>query len=196
MKKLLILFAAVLVSGVAHAQEPLFAMTYQMGLPVGNTSNYISTFSGRGFGIDYKGFVSPDVAVGGAIGWNVFYEEKDFDTYFFDDGNGAISGRQYRYINSFPILLTADYFFGGYGMPRGFVGAGVGTYRIYQRTDMGIFTVEPREWHFGICPEAGFVVPMGSGAHFLASLKYHYAFQAGDIDATSYLGINVGFAWN
>ena len=101
-----------------------------------------------------------------------------------------------EYINSFPFLLTVDYFFGDYGSPRFFAGAGIGAYRIYQRTDMGIYTVEPREWHFGIAPQFGLAVPLNRDAYFLSTIRFNYAFKSGSIDDTSYLTINVGFAWN
>jgi outer membrane protein W len=181
----------------SFSQGSMFGMSYQMALPVGSTSDYISTFSGRGFGIDYKAFVSPEVAVGGSIGWNVFYEAIPEETYEFNDGTNALTGKQWRYINSFPFLLTVDYFFGDYGDPRFFVGGGIGAYRIYQRIDMGIFTSEPREWAFGLAPQVGVAVPLNRDAYFLGSVRFNYAFASGDLkDPTTYIGINLGFAWN
>ena len=196
MRNLYITILMVLAGISASAQGSMFGMSYQMALPVGTTADFISTFSGRGFGIDYKGYVSPDVTVGGSVGWNVFYEAKPEATYFLDGGNTAVTGQQWRYINSFPFLLTVDYFLGDYGDPRIFVGGGVGAYRIYERTDMGIYTIEPREWHFGIAPEVGVAVPMNRDAYFLGSLRFNYAFASGSIDNVSYLGVNLGFACN
>jgi len=197
MRKLYFTILLGFLSLTSFSQGSMFGMSYQMALPVGSTSDFINTFSGRGFGIDYKAFINPEVAIGGSIGWNVFYEAIPEGTYEFDDGNGAISGQQWRYINSFPFLLTADYFFGDYGDPRFFAGGGVGAYRIYKRTDMGIFSVEPREWAFGIAPQVGVAVPLNRDAYFLGTLRFNYAFASGDLkDPTTYIGINLGFAWN
>ncbi len=196
MKKISILAALALIPFFGFSQGSFFGMSYQVSVPVGETSDFISQVSGRGFGIDYKGFISPEVALGGTVAWNVFYEAVPSATYETEDGNGAISGQQWRYINSFPFLFTADYFIGDYGMTRMFVGGGIGAYRMYQRTDMGIYTTEPREWMFGIAPEAGVIVPMNRDALFMATLRFNYAFESGSIQNTSYLGINLGFAWN
>lgn len=44
--------------------------------------------------------------VGVDAGWNVFYEKKDYDTY--TGGTESLSGIQYRYQNSVPLLASAD----------------------------------------------------------------------------------------
>ncbi len=195
MKKLLFSLA-LLLPIFSFSQGSYFGMSYQVSLPVGNTADYISTVSGRGFGIDYKGFVTPEVAIGGMIGWNVFYEAIDAELYDIPSGNGSAYGQQWRYINSFPFLLTADYFLGDYGDKRFFAGLGLGAYRVYQRLDMGIYTYEPREWMFGLAPQVGVLVPMNRDAYFHTTLRFNYGFESGDIDALSYLTLAAGFAWN
>ncbi|MCD4735620.1 MAG: hypothetical protein K8R53_06220, partial [Bacteroidales bacterium] len=100
-----------------------------------------------------------------------------------------------RYINSYPFLVTAHYYLGDYDASRAFLGAGVGAYRIIQRTNVGIYGIEDKNWHFGISPEAGIILPVSFETSLFVSLKYNHAFKAKDTIDFSYFSLHVGFAW-
>ena len=59
--------------GSAMAQS-MFSITYDMSLPMGETSDYVGQFSARGFGFEGRSFLSDNTAIGGSFGWHVFYE--------------------------------------------------------------------------------------------------------------------------
>ena len=109
MKKIQYTLAILLISAVTmlQAQSNTY-MTYSMGFGMGDLGNFISKTSFRGAAIDYRKLVQPNVGVGFNLGWNVFYEDKAFDTY--TSGTESLSGRQFRYSNHIPMLLNADYY--------------------------------------------------------------------------------------
>jgi hypothetical protein len=151
-----------------------------------------------GFGFDGRWFVSPDrpLAVGLALGWHVFDEETD-ETIVLE--NGALSGHQHRYINSFPIMLTGHFYFGQDDQLWAFIGGGIGTYAIIQRFEVGVFAFEETSWHFALSPEIGFQAPL-QDLDLFVSARYNYAFEAGEslngeAQDYSYWGINVGLAY-
>ena len=192
MKKLFITILIALSSLGAMAQDGLFAVTYSMAMPLGSTSDYISKFSPRGFGVEGRGFLNDNISLGGSFTWNVFFEELKNET--FTQGTESITANQFRYINTYPINFTAHYYFGDYGSTRFNVGLGLGAYKINRRTEFGIFQVEHNYWHFGLAPEAGVLIPLGASTDIMLSVRYNYAFKTEGVDY-SWLGFNVGFAW-
>ncbi len=92
-----------------------------------------------------------------------------------------MSGTQIRYINSIPLMLNAHYYIGGKrDQLRPYLGVNVGTYYITQRLDMGVYTLQNDNWHFGIAPEFGFLAEVSRGTYLTASGRYNYAFDSGD----------------
>ncbi len=193
MKKLIFSTAIFLSSLGLMAQEGLFALTYNMGLPTGSTADYISTYSWRGFGIDGRSFVTDNITLGGSFSWNVFYEEEINTTHV--DGNQALTGNFYKYINAYPINFTAHYYFSDYDAPARFhAGIGIGATKINQRTEFSVLQISHDYWHFNVTPDVGVLFPMNYRSNFFLSARYNYAFKAKDKDF-GYLSFNVGFAW-
>lgn len=187
----IILFSLLSYSGFSQG---LFALTYDISVPLGETSDYTGKTSFRGFGMEGKSFISNNVALGGSFAWQTFYESEGVQT--ITEGTTTVTGTPYKYINSFPFLVTGNYFLNNEDEVRAYFGGGLGMYHIIQRTDMGLYSVEDKNWHFGLAPEVGIIVPVGySTSYFLVNLKYNYAFKANDSVNHSYLGINVGFAF-
>ncbi len=56
--------------------------------------------------LDFQKMVQDNIGVGVSVGWNVFYEELDYDTYTLD--NVSLSGKQWRYSNHIPILASVN----------------------------------------------------------------------------------------
>lgn len=192
MKKLIIIGTLALLPFLSYGQG-MFSMSYDMSFGVGSTANYISAPSFRGVTfIDARSFISSRVSIGGSFAWNVFYEDLN-GTFEYD--NVTATGSQYRYINSFPILATTHYYFGEPGDINYYIGTGIGTYSIEQRTDMGLFTHGRNKWHFGIQPQVGVLIPVGTMVDLHAQLKYNQTFKAGDYDAHQYFTFSLGLAW-
>ncbi len=188
--------ALLLLSNGVQAQQSFFGISYGMSVPTSDTKDFTEGTSWRNGTVEILAKVRPNTAVGVSFGWNVFNDVTT--TVSRIDGVGSrpldIAGTQYRYINSFPMLVTVRQFTGTPGGMRPFFGLGVGTQLVKQRVDVGQWRIEDDTWHFALAPEIGAVLPMGSNAKWFVNAKYNYAAKASDRTA-SYWGINLGFAW-
>ncbi|OHX67313.1 outer membrane beta-barrel protein [Flammeovirga pacifica] len=192
MKKFIVSLIFALVGYTASAQTE-FMITYQMGMPVGETSDYIGAFSGRGMGLEWRHHLTTTpVSFGFSVNWNVLYEKTE-DRYI---GDGVIAdGKQYRNMNIVPILAHAHYYFNQDGIMNPYIGVGVGTYYINQRTEFGQWAIIEKNWHFGLAPEIGVIADVSSSLNMLFSVRYNHAFKAGNSTDHSYVGFNIGLVY-
>ena len=160
MKKILILSALICSTAVVFGQYKggLWSYTYDIAIPFGESKDFTNPTSFRGLSISGQGFVTEKLAIGGQFTWNTFYEktarvqEIDFVNNEGERQVGAIAGTQFRYINSFPLLVTARYFnknpvFENFAF---FGGLGVGTSIIKRRVEIGIVAIDETKWHFTV----------------------------------------------
>lgn len=168
---------------------------YSIGFATGDLGDYISQPSFRGIGLDYNKMIQPNIGVGFSIGWNVFYEDKPYDTYTVD--NVSLSGKQYRYSNHWPMLLSGSYYLKPGEAINPFVGLGVGTIYTLRNTNMNLYTVELDAWNFALQPQVGVQFSVDDATAITLIAKYNNAFQAGgELDTDqSYFTINLGFAF-
>jgi len=188
---LLVVFALVLTARQAFSQST-FAVQYAINFPLGNTADNIGATSFRGISLDYRYNIQPNIAIGIGTGWYTFYEQKNYGTYSNDDGSLAISGVQYRYINSAPILLVGDYYFSPEEKFSPFVGLGIGITYNEVRTQMSQYYVNTDTWQFSLAPEVGVTVAGTTGVSGFLSARYNSNFKTSELDAQSYLTLNVG----
>lgn len=185
-------------ASAGHAQfwgDSYSAVTYNMGLPTGDTKDFASPYSWRGMGLEFRKMNSPNTSIGFSLGWNVFHEETN-ETFEIASGSGSASGNQDRTINAFPIMVGFQYYLGQEGAARPYVGLSGPGYYMIQRLDIGVFSFEDDGWNWGLAPEIGFLVPLQSEATLLLNIRYNYAFEGYDRGPFSYIGFNVGFAWS
>ena len=164
---------------------------YSINFPMGETADFISKPSFRGLTFDYRYEVTPRVLIGLSAGWYTFYQEAGYDSYTSKDESITASGQQYRYINSVPLLVMADYFFSEENL-KPFIGLGLGT--TYNRVDleMGMYKLQVDPWQFSLGPEAGLAYKIAEGTSALLSVRYNVSFSSRDLDTQSYLGLNLG----
>jgi hypothetical protein len=189
-----------LIGSTAFAQNMLTMFTWEMGFPVSKTSEFLNRTSFAGFGLDYGKFLDRTSAVKLHIGWNYFDERvEDPINFSLDNASGTISGVQIRTINVFPILVGYNFYMGESRETRPFLGMNVGTYWIGQRLDIGVYRFQSDNWHFGIAPELGFMIPMGRSTDFVIMGRYNYAFDSGtsaggrENNFYSFWNLNIGF---
>ena len=192
MKKALYILILIGVTTSAMAQSSFMSWQYSMGFGAGDQHDYIGKASFRGITYNYSKLVNDGVGVGLEIGWNAFYEKKDFDTY--TRGNFDLSGKQYRYSNHVPLLFTVGY----YAHPEEniipFINVGIGTMYSERRVTMGGYDIYQDAWPFTVKPEVGVI--LNSNGHALAlSGKYYYGLKTGDLPAHGYFAINIGFVF-
>jgi outer membrane protein len=169
-------------------------LTYAMGFGTGDLGDFVSKTSFRGATIDYYKMVQPSVGVGFSLGWNVFYEEKSFDTYTVK--NQSLSGKQFRYSNNIPMLLGANYYMHPGEKVSPFLGANAGVMYTRRNTDMNLYTLEQEAWNFTLQPQIGIQMNNSISSATTIMLKYYLGFKAGDLDENqTYLSLNVGFVF-
>jgi outer membrane protein len=195
MRKIFLSVAICLTSiGGLYAQS-YTSLTYSIGFPTGDLGDFISQPSFRGITLDYHKLIQPNIGVGFSVGWNVFYEDLPNDTYTVD--NVSLSGKQYRYMNYWPILAKGAYYLSPGETINPFVGLGVGTIYSLQNTDMNLYTVELDAWNFALQPEIGVLFNVDPSVAMTLVAKYYNGFAAsGDLDtAQSYFTLNLGFTF-
>ena len=176
----------------AGAAPTWYGFQWQPGVPLSNTKEFTDEFGWRGVGLDFKKQMKPNVAVGLSFGWQVFDQQTDQVVSAF---GVDISGDQFRYVNSFPMLANVSYFFGKEGGARPYVTANVGTYVMEHQLDIGLYSIHETNWHFGFAPEAGLAFPVRPNLAGVLSGRYNYALSAGSADDQSYVSFGLGLAW-
>jgi hypothetical protein len=194
--KIIIAIALIIGSSLgARAQNGGFTVSYPIAFPMGNLHDYISKTSFRGISFEFNKKVKPQVTVGLETGWNVFYDNAGEQEY--KDQTATITGKQYRYTNSVPILVGAKYHpETGNKNIAPYVGAGLGTLYSNRATDFGLYRITNETWQFCIRPEAGLVFKTSSGVNPFVGVKYYWAFNSDDLDAQSFLSLNVGLKFS
>ncbi|HEY7502864.1 MAG TPA: hypothetical protein VH700_02105 [Gemmatimonadales bacterium] len=187
----MVLLLALLGSGTAAAQW-WTSLSYQPAAPLSNTKDFTDNFGWRGVGLDFKKQVKPNLTAGLSFGWQVFDQQTDDVVSAF---GVDISGDQFRYVNSFPLLANVSYFLGKEGGPRPYVSANVGAYVMEHRLEIGLYAIEETNLHFGFAPEAGVAIPVQPNVAAVLSGRYNYALAAGSVDDQAYLSIGLGLAW-
>ncbi len=199
MKIKLIIAILLFFAGSIFSQRHLSVLTYNMGVPEGNLADFVGTFSYRGLGIQSRVFVEKDVSIGGKLGWNIFDEKSDR---LIVGNNWAVSGTNVRNLNVFPFLVNSHYYIGERKGIRLYIGANTGLYYITQKFQMGTARLFEDNWHFGIAPEAGIIIPVDKEVALTFSIDYNFAFDSGESvtgsedNSYSFIGLNIGLAWD
>jgi hypothetical protein len=189
MKKILYILLFTVLATSAMAQNSMMSWQYSIGFASGDLHDYVSPVSWRGVTYNYNHMVETGASIGLEVGWNVFYEEKPYDTY--SSRGWDYTGKQFRYSNNVPLLFTIGYYKGLDNPVTPFAQFGIGTMYSERRTAMGAYTFTADAWHFELKPELG-IMYNTEGASLALSAKYYYGFKAGDLPAEGFFTINVG----
>jgi hypothetical protein len=178
---------------MASGQGRYFGYTYSISSPKSGINGYINNISYRG--INFEGFneLNEKFAIGWLAGWNVFSEKLLNEVYVKD--NVTIKGTQYRYMNLFPILARGLYLLGKQSGIRPYLGAGLGMTSEVSRTDLGLYSIKNKGWHFTMAPEIGINFPVTKGL-ITGSLRYAYSVKTTDLGHVSYLSFNLGYLFS
>ena len=204
MKKIIyIVLLTMLLGYTAQAQTGFTAISW--GITTAQSEemkNFVSSdFNLRGFGVDMRFFIKPRITAGFSLRWDIFSAEMDKRlTVRSEKLNGDITGKQWRYINTFPIMANMHYYFGNRNNIQFYLGGNAGVSYIRERFDIGVFTLETSNWHFTVVPEAGFTYPFTRETRLYANVRYNYSVPAGssitgDPTAFGYFGIDLGLAF-
>lgn len=188
------IFCSLLITTKGYGQlERYFSMQYAVSFGTGDMSDFISAVSWRGALIEYRMPVKQNLFAGVDLGWNVFYEKKDHDTYTV--GTESLSGVQYRYQNEVPILASFDYLISSDKPLKPYVGLGIGTIYSERATDMNLYRLEERTWQFALKGELGVLYELNYATSIKFAAKYYNGFKTGTLDNQGYFSLSLGMAW-
>lgn len=179
----------VALNSAAQVVDYYSTVNYGISVPLGDTRDFISNTSFRGFSFEFGRFFTEEISVGFLFAWSVFNESFPRDTYQFEDL--TLTGNLYRYINTFPLMAVGRYHFNTDSKFRPYVGLASGAYVLNKVSDFGVHRYENKNWHFGLAPEAGFIIEIGAEAYFNLGARYNHAFKSGG-DTHSWLGVQTG----
>jgi len=191
-------------NGLAQAHHWYGAATYQVSFPLGDTKDFISDPSWRGFGLDFRYTLEKNISVGFVTGWNIFYEQVNETQQLNTNPPGAITALSNRYVNFVPVMLNAHYYMGEKGQYRPYIGLCAGGYYVDQELQIGIADVTTDSWEWGIAPELGVIIPVQRDLGLIIAAKYNFLFTEEDVFSgtqldrsitNSYWGIQVGVVW-
>ena len=175
MKKAIILLAVAALSGSAALAQNVWTVNYEIGIPLGSMSDYVSKASFRGFSVNGNTYISDNITVGGTMHWSAYYEKYPRNTYELADG--AITSTVWAKAYIMPLLANIRYNFLPEGTIRPYVGLGTGAYYIQQETQIGLYVDNRNNWRWGLTPEVGLYYPFGLsdfGLH--ARVGYNHVF--------------------
>lgn len=182
MKKLFI--TAICLFGLSPLlKAQLLNLNYQMSIPFNQVKDFTDKASFRGFDLEYHYFLGERFSIGAAIGWNVYYQDKkDYTAPFrFNDLDNiyTVTGDQYRYINTVPLLAVGRYYFtDGNSRLRPYAGLGIGTSWTEKRLEVGQFASTISRWQFALAPEIGTYIPINDRFAVHIGMRYHYGTKA------------------
>lgn len=163
MKKIfaIILFAFVVLTGSLQAQtKQYYSLGWDVGMPVGSFSDYISETSLRGGFFSGNIFVTDAVSIGFKFGYNSYHENTDRQTYYGKDGS-AITAASYNYLVSSPMQLGGYYHF-NLGSIEPYIGLGLGINYLSEETIIQDWDVSDDQWAFLVNPEIGLRIPISN----------------------------------
>jgi len=192
MKKIILLTLIVVMPLMVQAQQTLFNLNYSIGLPLGDSKDYIGAASFRGVSFEGRNFINDNLSIGGYLGWNVFNEVQRNAN--FSDNGIDINGTQYRFLNVLPIQVITHFYLNNFEGINPYAGIGLGATRSWQRTEIGLVAFENNNWHLGISPEIGVYIPINFNLGMNISARYDYAMKSND-STYSNLTFNIGFSF-
>ncbi|MCK4880869.1 MAG: hypothetical protein KAS82_09420 [Bacteroidales bacterium] len=191
MKKYIIALSVLFLALTINAQEVIWKMTYDVGIPFSSTKEFTNQVSWRGLSLYFDRFVGDNLAVGMGFSWSTFVEkESDSD---YQRENILLHGTQVRYINNIPLTARISWY-QPIDMMELFGSIGVGTAWQETRREIGTFAFVGNYWQFALVPEVGMIFPVGQ-SYLTAKVRYVQAFKTSEAPDLSYMSVGVGVAW-
>lgn len=185
-------------SGAKAQSGNEFFLSYNFGVPLANSKEYVPTVSYIGAEINYKYFLKKNISLSLLASWNIFYKET---TELLSLPNADVSGLQNRYINTVPLLAGVQYYFGkDNNNMRPYAGINAGALYLTRRLQIGVYDLTESSWHFMVQPEIGILLEIDRYSDLMFGVTYNYGTPTkSDItgkDVTeSWIGIKLGYGW-
>lgn len=193
MKAIKVVLLIFLLAMSAKSEGWMASLNYNVAIPGQEMKPQINNPSLLGFSLNAHKFVAPQFAIGASLGNQIFYckcnEPSTLEDNFF-------GGSRYQFLNTIPLMLTSQYYFNFAKSFKPYVGMNIGGYYAWQRSERGLVVMEDRNWHWGLAPEAGVIVPMGATNMNLGT-KFSYISDTnlGDPQKQLFISFYVGLSF-
>lgn len=191
MKKYIVTLTLLVAALTMSAQEVIWKLTYDVGVPFSSTKEFTDQVSWRGLSLDFDRFVGDNLAVGMGFSWSTFVEKESNSDYQRD--NILLHGTEVRYINNIPLTVRLSWY-QALDMMELYGTLGVGTAWQETRREIGTFAFTGNYWQFAMTPEVGMIFPVGA-SYLTAKVRYVMAFETDQAPDLSYLSVGLGIAW-
>ena len=191
MKKYIIALSVMFLALTVNAQEVIWKLTYDVGIPFSETKEFTDQASWRGLTLDFDRFLNDNLAVGMAFSWSTFIEKEPNS--YYEREELLLHGTQVRYINNIPLTVKIAYYKPVSTVDL-FGSLGVGTVWQETRREIGTFAFVGSYWQFALIPELGVLIPAGN-TNVTARVRYVAGFKTSSAPPLSYLSFGLGLAW-
>ena len=194
MNKIILSLAVAGLFTTTSLAQNLMTLKYPIAFTTGDLNEYVEKVSWRGIGFGYRYLADGDIAAGFDLGFQGFYERKDYDTYTV--GTASLSGVQYRYQWNTTMTGQVEYILNEGQDFRPFIGIGAGAIYNKRITDFGLYRFTQDPWQFLMKPEIGVSYYMSNGTALLISGEYFAAFDTQDLEGQSFVTLNIGLIFS
>jgi len=194
-------FIAILVAGLAFWSESVKAQVvpeihYQFSIPTGSFRNFVEKPGPLGVGFQVRKTLSNNrISLGGGLSWFYFPDKKGKQTLELPGDDGTYTGFVTNYTNIYGLQFLAQYEFKDPNenlVP--FVKTGLGLAYQNQRQDIGLFAFKYDGFQFMPHLETGMRFRLPRQGALNLSLTYHYLPGVGEVNATSFAGLRIGYS--
>lgn len=206
MKKIMICFAVLACALTVNTQgqtRQYYNFGWDVSMPMGSFSDFISNTSLRGAYFSGNVFVADAFSIGFKFGYNGYYENVPRQTYQLGDGV-AVTAASYNFCYQVPSVVGGYYHFNAGGSFEPYIGLGLGVNFLSQEALVQDYEVYDTQWAFILNPEAGLRynfanVPLG----ITLRVGYNHSFNTFTFHGTEYkntqtlnFGLSLGWTIN
>jgi len=171
-------------------------VSYNFGIPLADSKEYVSRVSFIGSEINYKRYLNPNISASLSFAWNVFYQETSD---LISLPNADVSGKQNRYLNVLPVLVGMQYYIGD-SKSRLYVGGNMGALYSTRKLQLGVNEYLDNQWRFMIQPEIGYVFNIDRNSDVALGVTYNHCFATfanifGKDISESWVGLKLSYGW-
>jgi len=170
-------------------------------MPVGPTTEFTGSFSGRGFALDLRYWGFGRLGVGGDFVWDTMSDKSMTERTI---GNATVSGVAAKELDS--NLMHGKVYVSNVDwrkarmqgreskVPRVLVpyaAFGFGGARIVRRVDIGVSRYIDESWHWAMAPEIGIELPT-DWVSWMVAIRYNYIAGSGDGPEQMFMNFGIG----
>jgi hypothetical protein len=171
--------------------DRMFSFSWDINTPMSNRE-YIDKTSLKGFHLGYREKISDHFYMGGDFNTAIYDGYTPRKTYVME--SSAITTDFYKYVTTYGLTLSGDYFFSPEKRVSPFIGLGAGAnYNLY-RLYYNIYSSDDSGWGFLAHSQAGAILKMGTSRNWGIVGAVHYDYSTSVSKSFAYTNFtNLGF---